>query len=100
MMKEGLPLTFVTSDEPEPHDKASSFNHGILTSNYHNIASLRVPIAEAESYFDIRENEEEEEYDLDGEEKYSQVILVTLPFYSMELFSQQHDAVASIGKHR
>ncbi|XP_039901259.1 sodium channel protein type 4 subunit alpha B isoform X2 [Simochromis diagramma] len=72
MMKEVLPLTFVTSDEPEPHDKASSFNHGILTSNYHTIASLRVPIAEAESYFDIRENEEEEEDDLDGEEKYSQ----------------------------
>lgn len=81
-------MTFVTSDEPEPRDKASSFNHGNLTSNYHNIASLRVPIAEAESYFDIPENEEEEEEedDLDREEKYSQVIPVTVPFYSMDLF--------------
>uniref|UniRef100_A0A3Q0RI27 Sodium channel protein n=1 Tax=Amphilophus citrinellus TaxID=61819 RepID=A0A3Q0RI27_AMPCI len=68
---EVLALTFVTSDEPVSHVKASSFNHGILTSNYHSIASLRVPIAEAESDSDMPENEDEEEEEEEEDEAYT-----------------------------
>lgn len=36
-------------------------NHDDLTSNYHNIGSLIVPFAKAESDFDISDSEDEEE---------------------------------------
>uniref|UniRef100_A0A4W6EV03 Sodium channel protein n=1 Tax=Lates calcarifer TaxID=8187 RepID=A0A4W6EV03_LATCA len=62
-------------------------SHGNLTSNYHNITFLRVPIAKAESEFesesesdfDTPEHEDEEENEDEEEEKHSQVNL----FYSI-----------------
>ncbi|XP_034045743.1 LOW QUALITY PROTEIN: sodium channel protein type 4 subunit alpha B [Thalassophryne amazonica] len=52
--KEHVALTFITTDQP-----ASKVN--IVSSNYHNIMSLKVPIAEAESDFETPDNEEDEE---------------------------------------
>ncbi|XP_069021396.1 sodium channel protein type 4 subunit alpha B isoform X2 [Embiotoca jacksoni] len=75
MTKEVLALTFVTSDTPVSHVAAPCGNHGNLTSNYHNIASLRVPIAEAESDFetpDDEDDEDDEDDDEEDEEKHSQ----------------------------
>ncbi|XP_050924562.1 sodium channel protein type 4 subunit alpha B isoform X2 [Lates calcarifer] len=79
-MKEVLPLTFVTSDQPVSEVNAFSCSHGNLTSNYHNITFLRVPIAKAESEFesesesdfDTPEHEDEEENEDEEEEKHSQ----------------------------
>ncbi|XP_074552328.1 sodium channel protein type 4 subunit alpha B [Halichoeres trimaculatus] len=68
--KEVLALTYVTPDPPAPEIKARNFLHGNMTSNYHSIASLRVPIAEAESDFETPDNEDdEEEEEEDGEEE-------------------------------
>uniref|UniRef100_A0A3Q1FTH0 Sodium channel protein n=1 Tax=Acanthochromis polyacanthus TaxID=80966 RepID=A0A3Q1FTH0_9TELE len=74
--KEVLALTFVASEQPVSNVTATSY-HDNLTSNYHNIASLRVPIAEAESDFETpetedEEDEEEDEDDEEDEEKHSQ----------------------------
>uniref|UniRef100_A0A3Q1GNM6 Sodium channel protein n=1 Tax=Acanthochromis polyacanthus TaxID=80966 RepID=A0A3Q1GNM6_9TELE len=57
------------SEQPVSNVTATSY-HDNLTSNYHNIASLRVPIAEAESDFETpeTEDEEDEEEDEDDEE--------------------------------
>lgn len=54
--KECLALTFVSSEQ-------SDFSHDNLSSHYHNITSLRVPIAEAESDFDTADNEDEDDED-------------------------------------
>ncbi|KAM9391754.1 sodium channel protein type 4 subunit alpha B [Pholidichthys leucotaenia] len=76
--KEVLPLTFVTSDQQVSLEKAPMYSYSNLTSHYHNIASLRVPIAEAESDFETPENEDEEDEEEEDEmkeeekEKYSQ----------------------------
>uniref|UniRef100_A0AAQ6AI81 Sodium channel protein n=1 Tax=Amphiprion ocellaris TaxID=80972 RepID=A0AAQ6AI81_AMPOC len=60
--------THVTSEQPASNVTATSY-HDNMTSNYHNIASLRVPIAEAESDFETPETEDEEdEEDEDDEE--------------------------------
>ncbi|XP_054861324.1 sodium channel protein type 4 subunit alpha B isoform X2 [Amphiprion ocellaris] len=73
--KEVLALTFVASEQPASNVTATSY-HDNMTSNYHNIASLRVPIAEAESDFETPETEDEEdeedEDDEEDEEKHSQ----------------------------
>uniref|UniRef100_A0AAQ5X3F7 Sodium channel protein n=1 Tax=Amphiprion ocellaris TaxID=80972 RepID=A0AAQ5X3F7_AMPOC len=67
--------THVTSEQPASNVTATSY-HDNMTSNYHNIASLRVPIAEAESDFETPETEDEEdeedEDDEEDEEKHSQ----------------------------
>lgn len=59
--KECLALTFVSSEQ-------SDFSHDNLSSHYHNITSLRVPIAEAESDFDTADNEDENDEDDEDEE--------------------------------
>ncbi|XP_070704027.1 sodium channel protein type 4 subunit alpha B [Pempheris klunzingeri] len=69
MTKEFLDLTFVTSDQPVSEVKLLSCNHSNLTSNYHNITSLRVPIAEAESDFEMPDNDDEDEDDEEEEEE-------------------------------
>lgn len=78
--KEVLHLTFVTSDQPVSEVNALSCSHDNLTSNYHSITFLKVPIAtaesesasESESEFEMPENDEEDEED-DEKEKLSQV---------------------------
>lgn len=60
-------MTTVTSDQPVSEVISLSYNHDNLTSNYHNITFLRVPIAEAESDFETPEDEEEEEHDEEDE---------------------------------
>ncbi|XP_029283655.1 sodium channel protein type 4 subunit alpha B-like isoform X2 [Cottoperca gobio] len=67
--KEFLALTFVNSEV-----KSLDCHHHNLTSNYHNIPLLRVPIAEAESDFETPDNvnEEDNEDEDEQEEKYSQ----------------------------
>ncbi|XP_026207010.1 sodium channel protein type 4 subunit alpha B isoform X1 [Anabas testudineus] len=65
--KEIMALTTVTSDQPVSEVISLSYNHDNLTSNYHNITFLRVPIAEAESDFETPEDEEEEEHDEEDE---------------------------------
>ncbi|XP_026180483.1 sodium channel protein type 4 subunit alpha B isoform X2 [Mastacembelus armatus] len=57
---ENLALTFVTSDQPMSEVDALGCNRGNLASNYHNITSLKVPIAESESDFETPDNEDEE----------------------------------------
>lgn len=69
MTKEFLNLTFVTSDQPASEVKSLSCNHSNLTSNYHNIASLRVPIAEAESDFETPDNDDDDVDNEDEEEE-------------------------------
>ncbi|XP_070780058.1 sodium channel protein type 4 subunit alpha B [Enoplosus armatus] len=69
--KDFLALTFLTSDQPVSEVKSLSCNHGNMTSIYHNIASLKVPIAEAESDFETPDNDEDEDED-EEEEKHSQ----------------------------
>uniref|UniRef100_A0AAQ5XLC5 Sodium channel protein n=1 Tax=Amphiprion ocellaris TaxID=80972 RepID=A0AAQ5XLC5_AMPOC len=68
---------------PASNVTATSY-HDNMTSNYHNIASLRVPIAEAESDFETPETEDEEdeedEDDEEDEEKHSQVNLLLFCF--------------------
>ncbi|KAK2894312.1 hypothetical protein Q8A73_016796 [Channa argus] len=60
-MKEMLALTFVTPEQPV--SEVNALGHSNLTSHYHNITFLKVPIAEAESEseFESPENEDEEE---------------------------------------
>ncbi|XP_040918189.1 sodium channel protein type 4 subunit alpha B isoform X2 [Toxotes jaculatrix] len=69
--EEVFPLTFMTSDQSVSEVKALSCSHSNLTSNYHNITFLRVPIAKAESEsdFETPENEDEEEDEEDEEEE-------------------------------
>lgn len=56
-----MALTVVTSDEPVSEVSNLKCTQGNLTSNYHNITFLRVPIAEAESDFETLETEDEEQ---------------------------------------
>uniref|UniRef100_UPI0037E71A3F sodium channel protein type 4 subunit alpha B n=1 Tax=Semicossyphus pulcher TaxID=241346 RepID=UPI0037E71A3F len=67
--KEVLALTFVTPDQTMSDTKAQDCNHDILTSNYHNIASLRVPIAEAESDFETPDNDDDDEDEDDDDDE-------------------------------
>ncbi|XP_073351388.1 sodium channel protein type 4 subunit alpha B isoform X2 [Pagrus major] len=80
-MKEVLPLSSVTSvTSDQSVSESLSCNHdNLMTSNYHNIASLRVPIAEAESDFETPDNDDDDDDDDDEkdeeeeeEEKHSQ----------------------------
>ncbi|XP_010773198.1 sodium channel protein type 4 subunit alpha B-like, partial [Notothenia coriiceps] len=59
--KDSLDLTFIIS---EP----LGCNRGNLTSNYHSLPLLRVPIAEAESDLESRDNDDEEEDEEEDEE--------------------------------
>lgn len=76
--KEFLALTFVTSDQSE--FKSYGCNHDNLTSNYHNIASLRVPIAEAESDLETPDDDDDDDDEQEEEEKHSRVNMIL--FYS------------------
>ncbi|XP_078017902.1 sodium channel protein type 4 subunit alpha B isoform X2 [Epinephelus lanceolatus] len=67
--KELLALTFVTSDEPLSEVKSLSCDRGNLSSNYHNIACLRVPIAEAESDFETPDDDDDDDDDEDEDEE-------------------------------
>ncbi|XP_076608525.1 sodium channel protein type 4 subunit alpha B [Chaetodon auriga] len=67
-MKELLALTFVSSDQPVSEVKSLTCNYDTLTSNYHNIALLRVPIAEAESDFEMPDNDDDEKDEEEEEE--------------------------------
>lgn len=60
-------MTYVTSEEPV--SQAPSSNQCNITSHYHSIAILKVPIAEAESDFDTAENEDEDEADKEEEDE-------------------------------
>lgn len=57
----------MNSDEPVSEVGTLSCNYGNVTSNYHNITFLRVPMAEAESDFEKPETEEDEEDEDDDE---------------------------------
>ncbi|RVE70059.1 hypothetical protein OJAV_G00084460 [Oryzias javanicus] len=70
--KEVLALTFVSSALSEPQVKDAIGNHGNITSNYHNITTLKVPIAESESDLEMPLNEDEEEEEEEEEEHLSQ----------------------------
>lgn len=86
-MKEFLALTFVTSDQQVSEVESPDCNHDNQTSNYHNIASLRVPIAESESDFetpDDEDDEDEENEEEEEEQKHSQVN--TILIYSIAAF--------------
>nr|XP_046270867.1 sodium channel protein type 4 subunit alpha B isoform X2 [Scatophagus argus] len=67
--KEFLTLTFVTSDQTMAEVKSLSCNQDNLTSNYHSIASLRVPIAEAESDFETPDNDDDDVDEKDEEKE-------------------------------
>ncbi|KAM6966795.1 sodium channel protein type 4 subunit alpha B [Tautogolabrus adspersus] len=67
--KEVLALTYVPSDQSMSDVKAPNYKHGNLSSNYHNIASLRVPIAEAESDFETPDNDEDDEDEEEDDEE-------------------------------
>lgn len=76
--KECLALTFVSSEQ-------SDFGHDNLSSHYHNITSLRVPIAEAESDFDTADNEDEDDEDeeaSDEKEEEEKNFRVSVIFFS------------------
>lgn len=78
----------MSSDQSASEVESLSCNYDNLTSNYHNIALLRVPIAEVESDFEMPDNdddekdeedeeeEEDEEQEEEEEVKHSQVIIV------------------------
>ena len=68
-VKEVLLLTSVTSvTSDQSVSEPLSCNHdNLITSNYHNIASLRVPIAEAESDFETPDNDDDDDDDDDDE---------------------------------
>lgn len=70
--KEVLALTFVSSALSAPQVKEAIGNHSNITSNYHNITSLKVPIAESESDLELPVSEDEEEEE-EEEERLSQV---------------------------
>ncbi|KAF0040716.1 hypothetical protein F2P81_006614 [Scophthalmus maximus] len=57
--KEYLGLTLVTSDQPLSESKVRGNNYGNKTSECHNSASCRVPVAEAEVDLKMSESEEE-----------------------------------------
>ncbi|KAM6904663.1 sodium channel protein type 4 subunit alpha B [Xenentodon cancila] len=67
--KEVLVLTVVASDQPVSQVRATRGDHGNLISNYHNIAFLKVPIAEAESDCETDDDEDDVE---ENEEQLSQ----------------------------
>uniref|UniRef100_A0A3B3C8X4 Sodium channel protein n=2 Tax=Oryzias melastigma TaxID=30732 RepID=A0A3B3C8X4_ORYME len=69
--KEVLALTFVSSALSAPQVKDAIGNHSNITSNYHNITSLKVPIAESESDLELPVSEDEEEEE-EEEERLSQ----------------------------
>ncbi|XP_038565586.1 sodium channel protein type 4 subunit alpha B isoform X2 [Micropterus salmoides] len=66
--KDFLALTFLTSDQPASEVKSPGCDHGNLTSIYHNIVSLRVPIAKAESDFETPDNDDDDDEDDEDEE--------------------------------
>ena len=93
-VKEALPLTSVTSvssvtSNQSVSEPLSCIHDNLMTSNYHNIASLRVPIAEAESDFetpdndddDVDDDDELDEKDEEEEEEEKQFRVNT--FYSL-----------------
>uniref|UniRef100_A0A096LZA3 Sodium channel protein n=1 Tax=Poecilia formosa TaxID=48698 RepID=A0A096LZA3_POEFO len=59
--KEVLSLTIVNSEQPMV--QVPKVDLSFLSSYYHNITCLKVPIAEAESDFDMPENEDDEDED-------------------------------------
>ncbi|XP_051249597.1 LOW QUALITY PROTEIN: sodium channel protein type 4 subunit alpha B [Dicentrarchus labrax] len=69
MTKEFLALNLVTSDQSMSEVKSLGCNHDNVTSNYHNIASLRVPIAEAESDFETPDNDDDDDDEKEEEEE-------------------------------
>ncbi len=69
-------MSFVTSDQQVSEVESLNCNHDNQTSNYHSIASLRVPIAESESDFetpDDDDDEDEEDEEEEEKQKHSQV---------------------------
>lgn len=68
-MKEVLPLTLVTSEQPITQITAPSSN---ATSCYQSITSLKVPIAKAES--DTETSEDDEEVDVEQLSKVTSVL--------------------------
>ncbi|KAM4535570.1 sodium channel protein type 4 subunit alpha B [Fundulus diaphanus] len=67
--KEVLALTIMTSEQlmaqvPDPRVDVSN-----LSSYYHNITSLKVPMAEAESDFEMPDNEDDDEEEEEDEEE-------------------------------
>lgn len=73
MTKEVVPLTFVTSDQQRSEVNNLSCSHGNMTSSYHNITFLRVPIAESESESDCDTPDSEDEEDEEENKNHSQV---------------------------
>uniref|UniRef100_A0A3B3XZ33 Sodium channel protein n=1 Tax=Poecilia mexicana TaxID=48701 RepID=A0A3B3XZ33_9TELE len=72
--KEVLSLTIVNSEQPMV--QVPKVDLSFLSSYYHNITCLKVPIAEAESDFDMPDNEDDEDEDNeedDIEDELSQV---------------------------
>ncbi|KAM9345606.1 sodium channel protein type 4 subunit alpha B [Symphorus nematophorus] len=67
MSKEVLALNFVTSDQSASEVKPIGCNHDNVTSNYHNIAFLRVPIAEVESDFEMLDIDDDDDDDAEDE---------------------------------
>lgn len=88
--KDFLALTFLTSDQPASEVKSPGCDHGNLTSIYHNIVSLRVPIAKAESDFETPDNDDDDDEDDEDEEdeaekdkdKHSQVNTVLFFYFT------------------
>ncbi|XP_035471916.2 sodium channel protein type 4 subunit alpha B isoform X2 [Scophthalmus maximus] len=72
MTKEVVPLTFVTSDQQRSEVNNLSCSHGNMTSSYHNITFLRVPIAESESESDCDTPDSEDEEDDEENKNHSQ----------------------------
>ncbi|TKS91207.1 Sodium channel protein type 4 subunit alpha B [Collichthys lucidus] len=74
--KECLALTFMTLDQSASEVEPHHCSHDNWTSSYHNIASLRVPIAEAESDCetpdDDNNDDDDEKEEEEEEEKLSQ----------------------------
>ncbi|XP_027132101.1 sodium channel protein type 4 subunit alpha B isoform X3 [Larimichthys crocea] len=75
--KECLALTFMTLDQSASEVEPHHCSHDNWTSSYHNIASLRVPIAEAESDCetpddDNNDDDDDEKEEEEEEEKLSQ----------------------------
>ncbi|XP_047212611.1 sodium channel protein type 4 subunit alpha B-like isoform X2 [Girardinichthys multiradiatus] len=70
--KEALALTIITLEQPMVQVQTPRIDVSNLSSYYQNITSLKVPIAEAESDFEIPDNEDDEEDEDNIEEQLHQ----------------------------
>lgn len=80
-------MTFVTSDQPVSEVKTFSSSNDKRNSNYSNIITLRVPIAEGESDCETPDNNDEDEDEEEEMEEKTKPEVNPFLFYSVLFYT-------------